>query len=183
MTKAQATTTEGEATSPEATEGAVAVMPEVDWFLQRLVDLTNDHFALDFPVTLHVKGLTITGVLVSGRTYFERWANELSGSLNFENGEDPEIEKARQTIRENFSRFGEIYPTAEEAALAADEFEADPEGYAKKVRRNPPMFIHLRDARFFIGDRPVPNNRPVLWRGRLSEVDGFMLGTLAAGEE
>jgi hypothetical protein len=39
-----------------------------------------------------------------------------------------------------------------------------------------PMFIHLKDARFFHNSgAPIPGNDPVLWRGRISEVSGFSL--------
>ncbi|OZI33277.1 gas vesicle protein [Bordetella genomosp. 1] len=41
-----------------------------------------------------------------------------------------------------------------------------------------PNYIHLSDAQFFTTEgRPI-SQQPVLWRGRLSEVDGFVLGNL-----
>lgn len=42
-------------------------------------------------------------------------------------------------------------------------------------------FIHLKNARFFMGAHSgIPNNKGVLWRGRLSEVTGFNTGLLSA---
>ena len=43
----------------------------------------------------------------------------------------------------------------------------------------PRSYIHLKEAQFFFGaDRPIPTEGGVLWRGRLSEVDGFSMGRM-----
>ncbi|MBM7551303.1 gas vesicle accessory protein GvpU [Thalassobacillus pellis] len=41
-------------------------------------------------------------------------------------------------------------------------------------------YIHLKDAQVYCGDSdPTPSKGKFLWRGKLSEVDGFFLGTIA----
>lgn len=44
-----------------------------------------------------------------------------------------------------------------------------------------PRFVHLKQARLFqVGGNPLPGNKAIWWRGRISEVAGFMLGSLTA---
>lgn len=53
-------------------------------------------------------------------------------------------------------------------------------------RKNKPRnFIHLRDAKFYIpGQKPIPTEGGgVLWRGRLSCVDGFFMGVVGLRKE
>jgi hypothetical protein len=56
---------------------------QADWFLQTLVNMTNNYVSLEFPVTLHVKGVTVTGIVMNGRAFFERWAEDLKRSTAF----------------------------------------------------------------------------------------------------
>lgn len=42
-------------------------------------------------------------------------------------------------------------------------------------------FIHLKECRFLLGNHfPMPVNKGVLWRGRLSSIDGYFMGILDA---
>lgn len=41
-----------------------------------------------------------------------------------------------------------------------------------------PNFIHLKNAKFFLGDRTIPTGPGMLWRGRISQVSGFTMGSL-----
>ena len=43
---------------------------------------------------------------------------------------------------------------------------------------NLPNFIHLKDAKIYLGERTIPNGAGVLWRGRISQVSGFTMGRL-----
>ncbi|MBV9774376.1 MAG: hypothetical protein JO040_10525, partial [Gemmatimonadetes bacterium] len=49
----------------------------------------------------------------------------------------------------------------------------------KQFRPVEPEFIHLADARYVTGNGRVPAQAGMLWRGRLSEVGGFSVGTVA----
>jgi hypothetical protein len=129
-----------------------------DWFLQRLIDLVNGQDT-EIGITLNVGGFLISGLLVSGHRYFEGFGQEFCGALKDEN--------MVKSLKEIFSEFGKIY--SKENA----EGEEVP----------PPRYIHLRNAKFInSNDNPVPGNRGVWWRGRVSEVSGFILGILKAEE-
>lgn len=42
------------------------------------------------------------------------------------------------------------------------------------------QFVHLKDANVYCGDsKPTPSKGSILWRGKLSEVDGFFLGRIS----
>jgi hypothetical protein len=173
----EATTNDGSAVATEpVTSSPTGTDP--DWFLQQLVDMAN-HNTLGFPVTLHVGGVTVSGTIISGRKYFESWAAEVSAALNFPNADPEAVTKLKEVVRDQFGRLGAIYP---EARSDGDTAEAGGEAQESEYERakNPPSFIHLADARFFLGSNWVPTNRSVLWRGRISEVEGWFLGTLSA---
>jgi hypothetical protein len=138
-----------------------------DWFLQQLVRLTNERPEhAGFPVTLCVKGILVSGVLASGRAYFAEFAQAIAGSLtNVE-------ETVRQNLREYFAAFGELY------SRHGDKPGHD--GDTEEILSTLPEFIHLREARIFDGIRLTPpGTQPgVWWRGRIAEIDGFVLGVL-----
>ena len=126
-----------------------------DWFLQSLVNMANDGFEIG--VTLQVSGLLVSGVLVGGKAYFEGFAEDFSSGLN-----DPVTAEA---VRGSFAKYGEIYKKEGD--------DAPP----------PPQYIHLKNARFFnTSGNPIPGNKGVWWRGRISEVAGFTLGSLGQAE-
>lgn len=128
----------------------------VDWYLQRLVSIVNTS-NVEFGLTLHVEGVIVSGLLVSGKKYFETFAQEFAGAFP---GGDVTKENLRQAIASNAS----IY----------DESEAGSE-------LPPPQFIHLLNARSFApGGEQLPSNCGVLWRGKINAVSGFSLGSLSA---
>ncbi|MEJ2046344.1 MAG: hypothetical protein P8X74_22405 [Reinekea sp.] len=124
-----------------------------DWFLQRLVNIVNS-VGLTFGITLNVGGFLVSGQLVGGKEYFEGFGGDFAGV--FAGSESAE------NIQESFAKHGDIY--------SADN-ETPP----------PPSYIHIKEAKFFnTNGNPIPGNRGVWWRGRLSQVDGFSLGSLSA---
>lgn len=136
--------------------------PQFDWgtlgpdfVLQALVDLANVS-SISIGVSLNVDGFIVSGSLASGRAYFDGVASEMAAAIT----DSPE---ASESMRKYFSTFGDIY-------------DAIPEGEERKL----PIYIHLKDAKFFHNaGKPVPGNRGVWWRGRISRVSGFILGTLS----
>nr|WP_144543905.1 gas vesicle accessory protein GvpU [Cytobacillus oceanisediminis] len=43
-------------------------------------------------------------------------------------------------------------------------------------------FIHMKETKVYCGDsKPTPSKGDILWRGKLSEVDGFFLGKIFDG--
>lgn len=127
---------------------------EGDWFLRSLVDLV-DGAGISFGVTLNVGGTVLTGQLISGGEYFRGFAAEFGDAA----GDTPFGHSMREVL-----------------AKPAEQFEDVPEEHPL------PAFIHLKDARMFLGSGPaMPTSRGVWWRGRISEVQGFVLGSLSVG--
>ena len=59
--------------------------------------------------------------------------------------------------------------------------DTDNEGnQSEPVQKGPsPSFIHLRSAKIYAaGQRPLPTTG-MLWRGKISSVDGFTIGVLS----
>ena len=130
--------------------------PQLDYFLQSLVGLAND--GLEIGLTLTVGGFLVSGVLVSGKKYFN---DNLAGP-----GFADQMGESAETIRDYFRSFGSIY----------DEIPNTPEGAPRPL----PTFIHLYNARFFHNSgKPIPANQPIWWRGRVSEIQGFTIGPLS----
>ncbi|MFL1806044.1 gas vesicle accessory protein GvpU [Plesiomonas shigelloides] len=123
-----------------------------DWFLQSLVNMANGG-VLSFGITLNVGGFLVSGELIGGKAYFEGFGSDFASGLS-----DSSI---ADQVKASFAQHGEIYSSNENPS--------------------PPAYIHLKDARFFNSNgNPIPGNRGVWWRGRISEVDGFSLGSLSA---
>ncbi len=130
----------------------------VDWFLAELVRRANDG-GLSIGITLCVGGTLVSGSLIGGRAYFEGFAENVAAAAT-----DAETaERARAFFRGPAAMY-----RSEERRLR--DVAADPE---------PLAYIHLEDARFFtVAGDPIPGNHGVYWRGKLSAVDGFVLGTM-----
>jgi hypothetical protein len=147
--------------SPDAKIESKSSLPEndaLDHVLQTLVDLTN-RSDLELGITLTVGGFSISGMLVSGKTFFDGLAAEMSASID-----EPSSKKA---VHEYFSNFGGAYNFSD------DDHDTPL-----------PIFIHLRDARHFHNSGgPMPGNRGVYWRGRISQVSGFSMGNLSADRD
>ena len=123
----------------------------LDWFLQGLINLVNnpENSSLEIGITVLAGGLLVSGYLVNGARYFEGFASDFVTIFPPDSAEG---------VRSSLSSYGDIYKGEQDTL---------------------PMFIHLKDARFFsTAGNPIPANRGVWWRGRVSEVSGFMIGTL-----
>jgi len=129
-----------------------------DWFLENLVNTVNSS-DIEIGITLQMDGFLVSGHIVNGRKYFDGFSGEFISetSVAFGNRE------ALENIRQAFDKYASLYDSEE----SSDD--------------NGASFIHLQDARFFnTNGAPIPNNRGMWWRGRISEVSGFILGTLNA---
>jgi hypothetical protein len=130
---------------------------ERDWFLQTLVNMANSSTSKGlFGITLLTHGFLVSGMLVNGREYFNGFAEDIASGLD-----DSETAKS---IKENFVTMGNsVY----------DKRDNDD-------NLPPPTYIHLFDAKFFHPNgQPIPANKGVWWRGRISEISGFSLGSLS----
>jgi hypothetical protein len=128
-----------------------------DWYLEALVEEINGK-EIAFPITLFVKGLVISGELVSGHRYFDGLASQLT---EFFGGES---EQAREVVS---------YLTSPRGIYLENTSEAE---------TLPPRYIHIRGARIFApGQQPIPSEG-AWWRGRLASVDGFHFGLLTVNK-
>ena len=127
-----------------------------DWFLQQLVRFSND-WGIEMGITLQVSGVLVSGTLINGKKYFEDF------SISFASGFKSDSELA-ESFKSLIGSYKEIYTTKPPE-------DAD---------QPPPGYIHLKNARFIVpGQQAVPNPPGTLWRGRISEVGGFILGSLS----
>lgn len=140
---------------PEAVE-EIHAMP--DPMLMAFVEGVNRVPSGEIGLTLHVSGVVVSGILVSGRRFFEQMAQWLK-------------DEGAEDLAENFADpVAEMF--AEPDAETADDEQAEP---------SLANFIHLRAARVFTSgsDRPLPET---FWRGRLSQVSAWSIGTMSASE-
>lgn len=126
-----------------------------DWFLQMLVGMANDGMGVS--ITLNVGGLLVTGNLVSGRDYFLEFGRLLGNSI------DPDDGQNAKDIRESYQK------------MAEDVYGQD-EG-----KPSPPTYLHMKNAKYYsVSGDSLPSNDDVsLWRGKISEVGGFSLGSFS----
>ncbi len=148
-----ATENEGQEPTEEEAHLVLTPAPDTDWFLQTLVATANRKGG-SMGVTLLVGGTIVSGTIVSHEDYFENLGDEVEQGFKAAGGE------AVSELADIFRNIGHDL----EKRLA----EAPPTN---------PAFIHLRDALIILPNKALPENRRVWWRGRISQVDGFLLGT------
>lgn len=142
--------------TPDTPAAAIPANPHADVFLQFLVNLVNNGGQLkSIGVTLQMGGMLVSGSIVSGAAYFDRFAESFADSLS-----DMDA-TARQSVRTSLAELGDVFRLPQPAEPL-------------------PNYIHLADALFFTADGTPIAGQPTLWRGRSSAVDGFILGQLQA---
>lgn len=136
-----------------------ADLPDVrDWFLVNLVEMAER--GIEQHIVLDIGGSHLSGLLIGGWRYFDKLAAaarpaEQDGPRTL--GHD--IANLYETMRDDYS---------------------DPD----EDRDYPPLgdrdisYIHLSDARWYDNSaRSLPTNG-TLWRGKLTAVDGFWIGSI-----
>jgi hypothetical protein len=114
---------------------------------------------LSLGLTLCVGGVLVSGALIGGREYFEGFADDVATAVA-----DPTI---AGKVREFFRSPAAMYRQEEGRAGEA----IDPE------MAEPLSYIHLKRPRFLTANgKPIPGKNGNYWRGKLSAVDGFVLG-------
>jgi len=126
---------------------------DADWLLCDLIHYANH--GLTPGITLHVAGTIVTGVLIGGDQYIQEFAATISDAVR-----RSDLKDEADAVQEAFSVY--------RAAYTPEELE----------KRAEPTFIHLKDARFMTPGSGFNMDTGVLWRGRVSHVSGFTLGTL-----
>jgi hypothetical protein len=134
-----------------------------DFLLAALVRNLNEgrDSNASFGVTLLVHGAVLTGELVGGGAYFEWMADVFDASVREATGEEPSPKSLAAYVRNvGSSDYGE---DADTGTLT---------------------YLHLRNAQVyqsgFGAAVPTPGT---WWRGRLTSVDGWMLGILKRADD
>lgn len=127
-----------------------------DWFLADLVELAE--MGIEQHITLTVGGAHINGNLIGGRRYFELLVEAMEEGHNL--GEKDVLDAITNMYRAN----QDVYAKPGE--------ERPPMG------TKPPTYIHLRDARWFEANGKTFPGNGLMWRGRISAVEGFALGQI-----
>lgn len=127
-----------------------------DWFLQMLVDMANKNPSIGVGLTLNVGGMIISGNLCNGKDYFYRFGESLGDAI-FPNDKDN-----AQSVHEAYRSIGD-------------------DVYDDSSEKNPASYIHMMNAKFFSvkGDIIPSTSVGFLWRGKISSVDSFSLGSLS----
>lgn len=124
---------------------------QTDWLVQwfaKFVD--NGQAGISIPVTFTIGGSLVSGHLISEAEYFEQLSSDFSDALP---------EAAREAAKKLIIA---LQPT-----LSVDEDD-----------QPAIQFVHLKGARVFNGSsNPIPSSG-TLWRGKISSVEGFTLGSL-----
>jgi hypothetical protein len=132
-----------------------------DNFLQELVGLVNLG-STTFGITLQVSGMLLYGVLIGGKEYFQAFGEAFGKSVVDSTGN----QEMGDSFKALFAERGNVYDRT---------LEPDDEPIVL------PVFIHLRNVYFLTPGlgQPIPvTSEGVLWRGRISEVSGFVLGNV-----
>ncbi|MBP5802372.1 hypothetical protein J2D78_09785 [Microbacterium maritypicum] len=128
-----------------------------DWMLEDLVRIfDNDGSAIG--ITIQSNGATISGLLIGADEYLRRVGE------TFEQSPVPDMKVLPELWGKSLADTNDW--------LA----ERDSRGLARPARR----FLHMRDARILTGSQPV--NVP-LWRGNLSDITGWALGSIPSGQD
>jgi hypothetical protein len=143
------------------------VNAEPDWLLQNLVATANASKDSQMGVTLHVSGIIVSGTLISYEAY---WLALIAlVRENVSSGFKSELTALGDDLAATFANASR--PGGHESSPNGDGAEGS--------EAPPPEFIHLRDAIVFAPG--VAATLPkTLWRGRLSHVSAWSLGTFRA---
>ena len=158
--KSYARNTESEMSMEEKDQKEILETTRVDdkdWFLQMLVGMANDGMGIG--LSLNVGGLIISGTPCGGKEYFYEFGKQLGDGMYPENADSAEeFAAAYKKIGDDVYSESEITP-------------------------NPASYIHMKNALFFSpkGDSIPSNAQGALWRGKVSDVDGFSLGRFSKG--
>jgi hypothetical protein len=129
-----------------------------DHVLAGLVATVNRLAGTELGVTLYVGGTIISGVLISGRSYFDQLSEATARAADGE------------AFAEVFRHVAAGYLSGEGPAGT----EADEPSEANSVRT---AYLHLRATTVHVPGIAAAIEQG-LWRGRLSAVDGWAFGNL-----
>lgn len=121
-----------------------------DWILQSLAVWAN--YGLSVGVTLTTPAGLMCGLVCSGKEYVEHIERNIINT--FSDDSKPEMMAI-------FNDWKKPYEVSDDGEDNQDEI----------------VYIHLREAKLLVGEKLVPSEG-TFWRGRISSISGFALGTM-----
>jgi len=83
------------------------------------------------------------------------------------------------SAKEYFETLSEIFDDGNEVAQKLSEQLSRAGESAHSDGSSEANFIHMKETKVYCGDsKSTPSKGEILWRGKLSEVDGFFLGKI-----
>jgi hypothetical protein len=84
------------------------------------------------------------------------------------------------SAKEYFDSLSETFEDGSEVAQKLSEELAKAGESVDENQSVEAHFIHLKNTKVYCGDsKPTPSKGKIMWRGKISEVDGFFLGKIA----
>lgn len=138
-----------------ATEEAICVQPK-DVLIEYLVSLSEiKDLRIGVPITIFLKGIIISGNIISLDKYMDQTASNFRTSINGPNVDPETANVVTESIAKAFDKMRAIWV---------------PSG-------SPREMIHLENIKLIASDgKQVPINNG-LWRGPIAAIDGFIIGT------
>ncbi len=142
-------------------------VPFYDWALADWVVFANK-YGMEIGVTLQVGGLLVSGITTSGADFLENLGESLSEATT-RAGEKFQV--LSETFRNMYKEQAQkLYPKITSEELDSSE---------KKQYNSEPAFIHLKNVTIWTNSQCSPT-QVKYWRGKLGNVDGWFLGTMAS---
>ncbi|MFC7786579.1 MULTISPECIES: gas vesicle accessory protein GvpU [unclassified Rossellomorea] len=84
------------------------------------------------------------------------------------------------SAKEYFDSLSETFEDGSEVAQKLSEELARAGESVDENQNAEAHFIHLKNTKVYCGDsKPTPSKGKIMWRGKLSEIDGFFLGKIS----
>ncbi|MBY5942354.1 hypothetical protein KUW00_15850 [Halomonas sp. DP5N14-9] len=129
-------------------------MESNDFLLSMLVGMAESGASVG--ITISVNGTLVTGNLISQKKYVDELVSNLRAPL------ESVFPEHSNSMLESFSRIGNMSNGSSGTEGESGEYE----------------YIHLGEAQHFVGNSAIPSDG-VLWRGKLTAIDGFILGRIS----
>jgi hypothetical protein len=129
--------------------------------------------SMSMGITLTTSTGLISGQLISAIEWFrtvEKQCNEAASRY-----------PGARSLAEFFKQFADDYAESlAEYSVTLERIQDIPDRYRNiLVEEETPSFIHLKEARLFSAGQTLQPGNGILWRGRLSEVNGWCLGSMS----
>lgn len=115
--------------------------------------------------------------------FFVQAANKHDFSLDITlNLKGAVVTGTMMSAREYFDELSETFEDGSEVAQKLSEQLAKAGESVEANENAEAHFIHLKNTKVYCGDsKATPSKGKILWRGKLSEIDGFFLGKISEG--